>query len=43
MVAISTDLMRIADDLRASHDDVDAFLIDQIVARLIDRIFEAGA
>lgn len=37
------DLMRVADDLRRYGDEVNAFLIDQVVNRLLDRAFEDGA
>lgn len=32
------DLMRIANDLVAGHDEVNAFLLDQVVNRLLDAV-----
>jgi hypothetical protein len=37
--AIIEDLMRVADDLIAGGDEVNAFLVDQVVNRLLDRAF----
>lgn len=42
VLSIVEDLMRIADELRRYGDDVNAFLIDQIVNRLLDRAFGNG-
>ena len=39
LAALIEDLMRIADDLLAGHDEVNAFLLDQVVNRLLDRAF----
>lgn len=39
MAALIEDLMRIADDLLAAGDEVNAFLVDQVVNRLLDRSF----
>lgn len=39
MAAVIEDLMRIADDLSAGGDEVNAFLLDQVVNRLLDRAF----
>jgi hypothetical protein len=36
---IIEDLMRIADDLVAGGDEVNAFLLDTVVNRLLDRTF----
>lgn len=36
------DLMRIADDLLAGGDEVNAFLVDQVANRLLDRAFGSG-
>ncbi len=37
--ALIEDLMRIADDLLAGGDEVNAFLLDTVVNRLLDRAF----
>ena len=37
--ALIEDLMRIADDLLPGGDEVNAFLLDQVVNRLLDRAF----
>ncbi len=39
MATVIEDLMRIADDLLAGGDEVNAFLLDQVVNRLLDRAF----
>lgn len=39
LLAIIEDLMRVADDLRQYGDEVNAFLVDQVVNRLLDRAF----
>lgn len=39
MSALIEDLMRIADDLQAGGDEVNAFLLDTVVNRLLDRAF----
>jgi len=36
---IIEDLMRVADDLLGAGDEVNAFLIDQVANRLLDRAF----
>jgi len=36
---IIEDLMRIADDLFGAGDEVNAFLVDQVVNTLLDRAF----
>jgi hypothetical protein len=43
MSLIIEDLMRIADDLIAGGDEVNAFLIDQVANRLLDRAFGGDA
>ena len=43
MILIIEDLMRIADDLVAGGDEVNAFLVDQVVNRLLDRAFGGDA
>jgi hypothetical protein len=40
---IIEDLMRIADDLLGSGDEVNAFLVDQIANTMLDRAFGPGA
>lgn len=39
MAALIEDVMRIADDLLAGGDEVNAFLLDQVANRLLDRSF----
>ena len=39
VAALIEDLMRIADDLLAGGDEVNAFLLDTVVNRLLDRAF----
>ena len=39
IISIVEDLIRIADDLRHDGHEVDAFLIDLVVNRLLDRAF----
>jgi hypothetical protein len=39
MAVIVEDLMRIADDLKSSGDEVNAYLLDLVVNRLLDRTF----
>lgn len=39
MLGIIEDLMRIADALFAGGDEVNAFLVDQVVNQLVDRAF----
>ncbi len=39
MAVIVEDLMRIADDLKFSGDEVNAYLLDLVVNRLLDRAF----
>jgi len=39
MAGIIEDLMRIVDDLVAGGDEVNAFLLDTVVNRLLDRTF----
>lgn len=39
MVAVIEDLMQIADDLNGGGDEVNAFLVDQVVNRLLERAF----
>ncbi len=39
MAAVIEDLMRIADDLLSAGDEVNAFLLDQVVNTLLDRAF----
>ncbi|MGD0944697.1 MAG: hypothetical protein ABR972_10560 [Acidimicrobiales bacterium] len=39
MAVIVEDLMRIADDLKSSGDEVNAYLLDPVVNRLLDRAF----
>lgn len=43
IAALIEDLMRIADDLLAGGDEVNAFLLDTIVNRLLDRASAATA
>lgn len=43
LLAIVEDLMRVADDLRGYGDEVNAFLVDQVVNRLLDRAFGDNA
>ena len=42
LAAIIEDLTRVADDLRAGGDEVNAFLIDQVANTLLDRAFGSG-
>ena len=39
IAVIVEDMMRIADELRASGDEVNAYLLDLVVNRLLDRAF----
>ncbi len=39
IAAVIEDLMRIADDLLAAGDEVNAFLLDQVVNNLLYRAF----
>jgi hypothetical protein len=39
MTVVIEDLLRIADDLLAGGDEVNAFLVDQVANRLLDRAF----
>lgn len=39
ITVVIEDLMRIADDLTAGGDEVNAFLVDQVVNQLLDRAF----
>ena len=39
MMAMIEDLMRVADDLLAAGDSVNAFLVDQVANQLLDRSF----
>lgn len=39
IVSLVEDLMRIADDLLTGGDEVNAFLLDTIVNRMLDRAF----
>lgn len=39
MVAIVEDLVRVADGLRSTDHEVDAYLIDLVVNRILDRAF----
>lgn len=39
---IVEDLMRIADELRRSDHEVNAYLLDLVVNRLLDRAFGGG-
>jgi len=39
MAVIVEDLMRIADDLKSSGDEVNAYLLDLVVNCLLDRAF----
>ena len=39
MAAVIEDLMRIADDLLAAGDEVNAFLLDQVVNNLLHKAF----
>lgn len=39
IVAVIEDLMRVADDLLVGGDEVNAFLVDQVVNRLLYRVF----
>lgn len=39
IAALIEDLMRIADDLLAGGDEVNAFLLDTVVNRLLNRAF----
>jgi hypothetical protein len=43
MTLIIEDLLRIADDLIAGGDEVNAFLVDQVANRLLDRAFGGDA
>lgn len=42
MAVLIEDLMRIADDLLAGGDEVNAFLLDQVVNSLLHRTFGSG-
>lgn len=42
LAVIIEDLMRVADDLLASGDEVNAFLVDQVANTLIHRAFGSG-
>ena len=42
ITALIEDLMRIADELYGADDEVNAFLVDQVVNRLLDRAFGTG-
>ena len=42
ITALIEDLMRIADDLYGADDEVNAFIVDQVVNRLLDRAFGTG-
>jgi hypothetical protein len=42
LAVIIEDLMRIADDLLAAGDEVNAFLVDQVVNALLHRAFGSG-
>jgi len=39
MASIIEDVMRVADELRRSRDEVNAYLLDLAVDRLLDRAF----
>jgi len=39
ITALVEDLMRVADDLKDGGDEVNAFLVDQVINRRIDRAF----
>lgn len=39
MAALVEDLMRIADELHVAGDEVNAFLLDSVVNRLLNRAF----
>jgi hypothetical protein len=39
MAVVVEDLMRIADDLKSSGDEVNAYLLDLVANRLLDRAF----
>ena len=39
IAVIVEDLMRIADELKSSGDEVNAYLLDLVVNRLLDRAF----
>jgi len=41
ILTLVEDLMRVADELLRSGDDVNAFLIDQVVNQLLTRAFGA--
>ena len=41
LMAIIEDLMRVADDLLGAGDEVNAFLVDQVVNQLLTRSFGA--
>jgi hypothetical protein len=43
MADMTEDLMRILDDLLAGGDEVNAFLLDTVVNRLLDRAFGGDA
>ena len=42
MAVIVGDLMRTADDLKSSSNEVNAYLLDLVVNRLLDRAFGGG-
>lgn len=42
VASLIEDLMRIADDLLVGGDEVNAFLLDTVVNRLLDRAFGGG-
>jgi len=42
LAVIIEDLMRVADDLLAGGDEVNAFLIDQVANTLLHRAFGSG-
>lgn len=43
ITVIIEDLMRVADDLFGAGDEVNAFLIDQVANRLLDRAFGSSS
>ncbi len=43
ITVIIKDLMRVADELLGAGDEVNAFLIDQVANRLLDRAFGGTA
>lgn len=42
LAVVIEDLMRIADDLVAAGDEVNAFLVDQVVNALLHKAFGTG-